>query len=84
MTTPFTEFDQKVLDAVSAGSDHFIKIMAHGDIKQDAQRIAQEPGISRGGALHGVHILERRLQALRRAGKIAYVDRSWKAVGAQQ
>jgi hypothetical protein len=84
MTTPFTEFDQKVLDAVSAGSDHFTKIMAHGDIKQHAQRIAQQPGISRGGRLFGVHILERRLQALRRAGKIAYVERAWKAVGAQQ
>lgn len=78
--TTYTEFDQKVLEAVRAGADHFCSIIAHGDVKERAQRIADQPGISRGGIVFGVHILERRLQALRRAGKIEYVEKSWKIV----
>lgn len=79
-TNTYTEFDQKVLEAVSAGADQFCKILVHGDIKERAQRIADQPSISRGGATFGVHVLDRRLQALRRAGKIAYVERAWKTV----
>ena len=76
-TNIYTEFDHQVLEAVRTGADQFCKILAHGDIKERAQRIADHPGIARGGTTFGVHILERRLQALRKEGKIVFTNKAW-------
>ncbi|MBB3010692.1 hypothetical protein [Cupriavidus alkaliphilus] len=85
MTTKYEKLDALVLDRISSGHTQFATIFAV-DVKAECERIASEEGTRL--SPYGVdpfRICDRRLQAMRRAGKIRFngsgKDMGWEKIG---
>ncbi|AEI76699.1 hypothetical protein CNE_1c13500 [Cupriavidus necator N-1] len=88
MTTKYEKLDALVLDRIGKGQSQFANIFA-GDVKAECERIAREEGTRL--SPYGVdpfRICDRRLQALRKAGKVRFngsgKDMGWERLGGKQ
>lgn len=71
MTKDFTEFDAKLLELIDAGCNTLRQLEFDRDLKPMAAKLAPGP-------LHEAErVIDRRLQAARRAGKIRYNGKHW-------
>jgi len=64
----FAEFDEAILSAIRAGRNSF-QLLQTPDLMEMAQRYA--------GHLDPDRALDRRLQALRKEGRIAFINKRW-------
>ncbi|WP_176000241.1 hypothetical protein [Burkholderia vietnamiensis] len=76
MTTTYAKLDSMILDAIETGQNTYRKMLA-GGIEVECKRIAVAMGASQYDL-----VLDRRVQALRRAKKIMYQDRRWSVIKA--
>lgn len=88
MTTKYEKLDALVLDRIGKGNNQFATIFT-GDVKTECERIAKEEEDTR-RSTYGIdpfRICDRRLQAMRRAGKIRFngsgQDKGWEKIGGQ-
>ncbi|MGU4702947.1 hypothetical protein [Burkholderia vietnamiensis] len=76
MTSTYTKLDSMILDAIEIGQNTFRKMLT-GGIETECKRIADATGAS-----HYDLVLDRRVQALRKAKKILYQYGRWSVIKA--
>lgn len=72
MTGKFTTLDDAILAAIKAGRTTFVSIV--GNVEDLAKHLATP---DRWGKISHDRLVDRRLQALRKQGKIAYKAKQW-------
>ncbi|MEK7916605.1 hypothetical protein AAB988_29630 [Burkholderia contaminans] len=77
MTGKYEKLDALILEAISETPKKFISVNA-GQVRVESERLSKEesrPHIC--GEVVGWRIVDRRLQALRKAGKIRSTSKGW-------
>lgn len=74
--TDYTKFDEALLEAIRQQPRAFWQLIDIRRIHTLADKLAK---VDRWGYLGSWRVLDRRLQALRRAGKIRYRGKVWEA-----
>ncbi len=74
MSTTYSTLDALILDAIGAGRNTF-GAMHVGDVARECKRLSEAFG-----AKEDFRVLDRRIQALRRGGRILYQDGRWSVV----
>ncbi|MEQ0006755.1 hypothetical protein ABLU95_11035 [Klebsiella sp. GG_Kp146] len=68
----YTEFDRKIMEKIGVTPITFHLLFSHDDIPVECKKIAMKEGKS-----EPFRILDRRLQALRKAGEIRSTSKGW-------
>ena len=76
MTTTYAKLDSMILHAIETGQNTYRKMLVEG-IEVECKRIAEATGASQYDL-----VLDRRVQALRKAKKIMYQDGRWSVIKA--
>lgn len=79
MAERYAALDVALMAAIRAGADTFGALLAQEALLRDATALASA---DRWGQKNGDRVIDRRLQALRKAGKLAYAERQWRVVAA--
>lgn len=77
MSERFAGLDAALLAAIKAGAVTFGALLAQEPLLRDATALASA---DRWGQRNGDRVIDRRLQALRRAGKLKFEARQWRVV----
>jgi len=67
----YDELDRHIVKAIARGMDTFTVISRSGAVVTESHRLGELTGAA------DWRIVDRRLQALRKAGRIAYAKRAW-------
>lgn len=79
MPERYAGLDAALLAAIRAGADTFGALLAHDTLLREATALASA---DRWGQKNGDRVIDRRLQALRKAGKLTFAERQWRVVAA--
>lgn len=74
----YDKLDAEIIKAIRRGTNTFTCISISGAVANEAHRLGELTGAA------GWRIVDRRLQALRKAGRIAYSKRAWSVVQQDQ
>lgn len=66
----FTAIDSAIVMAIGRGSDTFASLCKHPEVMPTAEAMASRQS-------YGDRVIDGRLQALKKAGAIRYVNRRW-------
>lgn len=79
MRPNYTEFDALLLEQIAAGRNTMIQL----DTTKSGLKDAAKPFMTTHASIRGeaMRIIDRRLQALRKAGRIRYNGKAWEVLG---